>query len=170
VTASKFFYVCAGLFLLALSYHFGASTATATVSGAGLVVPTEVAALSGVLLDGETIPLPTYADGTVASETECNWTVSAAVGNTNANPSWCYAADAQYSTGLPPDFLAAHRGRIVNITPIGQSYAQPTIANYLIIATRASGGPTPALRESWGQVKSRYAPSHAPTSQTPTNR
>ena len=27
--ARKFFYVCAGMFLLALSYHFGASTATA---------------------------------------------------------------------------------------------------------------------------------------------
>jgi hypothetical protein len=27
--ARKFFYVCAGLFLLALTYHFGASTATA---------------------------------------------------------------------------------------------------------------------------------------------
>lgn len=27
--AKKFFYVCAGTFLLALSYHFGASTATA---------------------------------------------------------------------------------------------------------------------------------------------
>jgi hypothetical protein len=27
--ARKFFYVCAGMFLLALSYHLGASTATA---------------------------------------------------------------------------------------------------------------------------------------------
>lgn len=27
--ATKFFYVCAGIFLLALSYHFGAGTATA---------------------------------------------------------------------------------------------------------------------------------------------
>lgn len=27
--ARKFFFVCAGMFLLALSYHFGASTATA---------------------------------------------------------------------------------------------------------------------------------------------
>ena len=27
--ARKFFYVCAGLFMLALSYHFGATTATA---------------------------------------------------------------------------------------------------------------------------------------------
>jgi len=74
--ARKFFLIAAGMFLLALSYHFGAGRATA---GAGLALPTEVAALSGVLQDGETIPLPIYADGTVASEAECNWTVSEAV-------------------------------------------------------------------------------------------
>lgn len=33
-----------------------------------------------------------------------------------------------------------------------------------------SSGPTPARQESWGQLKSRYAPNHGPTSQTPTNR
>jgi hypothetical protein len=33
-----------------------------------------------------------------------------------------------------------------------------------------SGGPTPALQESWGQLKSRYAPTPATVSQTPTNR
>ena len=31
--ARKFFYVCAGLFLLALSYHLGAGTATAQAPG-----------------------------------------------------------------------------------------------------------------------------------------
>ena len=34
--AKKFFYVCAGIFLLALSYHFGASTAHAQY-GASIV-------------------------------------------------------------------------------------------------------------------------------------
>jgi hypothetical protein len=33
-----------------------------------------------------------------------------------------------------------------------------------------TSGPTPALQESWGQLKARYAPSHAPTSQTPPNK
>jgi hypothetical protein len=33
-----------------------------------------------------------------------------------------------------------------------------------------SGGPVPTQQESWGQLKSRYAPSHASTSQTPTNK
>ena len=35
--ARKFFYVCAGMFLLALSYHLGASTATAQGSGNPIV-------------------------------------------------------------------------------------------------------------------------------------
>ena len=33
MAARKFFFVCAGLFLLALSYHFGAGTATAQAPG-----------------------------------------------------------------------------------------------------------------------------------------
>jgi len=33
-----------------------------------------------------------------------------------------------------------------------------------------AGGPTPAQHESWGQLKSRYAPKSGPTSQTPTDR
>ena len=33
-----------------------------------------------------------------------------------------------------------------------------------------SGGPTPALHESWGQLKSRYAPQSAPVLQAPTNK
>jgi len=31
-----------------------------------------------------------------------------------------------------------------------------------------SGGPTPALQESWGQLKARYAPTSTPVSQAPT--
>jgi len=32
------------------------------------------------------------------------------------------------------------------------------------------GGATPALQQSWGQLKARCAPSHGPTSQAPTSR
>jgi len=35
--ARKFFYICAGMFLLVLSYHLGASTATAQGSGSPVV-------------------------------------------------------------------------------------------------------------------------------------
>ena len=37
MTARKFFYVCAGMLMLELSYHVGASTAGAQGSGLGLV-------------------------------------------------------------------------------------------------------------------------------------
>jgi len=42
---------------------------------------------------------------------------------------------------------------------------------WLFLGNVFSGsGPTPALHESWGQLKSRYAPKSGPTSQTPTDR
>jgi hypothetical protein len=152
--ARKVFYVCAGMLMLALSYHLGAGRATA---GAGLALPTEVVTLSGVLQNGETIPLPMYADGTVASEAECDWIVSDALGSPTSVRSWCYAADAVYNTYFPITFLTAHRGRVVNIAPTGQSNSIETYANYLIIATRSTG-PTPAHQETWGRLKARYAP------------
>jgi hypothetical protein len=156
--ARKVFFMCAGMLMLALSYHFGATTAGASGAAAsvGFASPTEVAVLSGLLQNGETIPLPTYADGTVASEAECNWTVSEAVGGAQSSQAWCYAADATYGIYLPIEFLNAHRGRVVNIPPVGASNAPATSANYLIIATRVASGPTSAQHESWGQVKARY--------------
>jgi hypothetical protein len=69
--AGSFFYTCAGLFLLALSYHLGAGRASAQ-SGAA----PEVAILTGTLPDGGTIPLPHYTDGSEALESECKWIVS----------------------------------------------------------------------------------------------
>lgn len=44
-------------------------------SGAPVPTPTEVAVLSGVLSNGGTIPLPSYADGTAALQNECTWMV-----------------------------------------------------------------------------------------------
>jgi hypothetical protein len=64
--------VCASLFFLALAYHFGATNAVAKPPG-GLA---DVAVLTGVLDDGDTIPLPVYPDGTPALESDCHWMVS----------------------------------------------------------------------------------------------
>jgi len=167
----KFISVCAGMFLLALSYHFGANTAGA--QSAGFASPTEVAVLSGVLRNGETIPLPTYADGTTALESECHWTVS----NTafGAGDTWCFAADAANAPpigfGLDPyeikAYVTAHPGRVMNAGHAGGGGTYD--GNYMIIATRASAGPTPAQQQSWGQLKSRYAPGGS-TSQPAVNR
>jgi hypothetical protein len=105
VTARKFFYVCVGLFLLALSYHLGASTATAQAPG-NPVVATFGIDIAVVTANGD---------------------VYYNVNNNPVTPQW------------------ARSGNVF-------------------------GGPTPTSQESWGQLKSRYAPKSAPTSQTPTDR
>jgi hypothetical protein len=150
MAARKFFCVCTGLFLLALSYHMGAGRASAQSSAAP-----ETAILTGTLPDGGTIPLPHYTDGTEALERECKWIVSVNFASANF--------------GYMQGFSCYTTGRVVTVG-VGGSSPLPTVANYMIIATRGTGQPTPTSQESWGSLKSRYSPSHAPTSQTPTNR
>lgn len=145
--AKAFFYVCAGLFLLALSYHLGARSAGAGVS----TTLQEVAVLSGQVANGGTIPLPHYADGTEALESECSWTVSLAhwvfdSGNTGAS-----IGRMECSTD----------GRIVRAYVCLQADCGNTLdpragtANYLIIAVRNSS-PTHTQQESFGSVKARW--------------
>ena len=155
--ARKFFYICAGMFLLALSYDFGTTNARATTS---VVAPSEVAVLQGVVANGGMIPLPTYADGTTALEPECHWTVSAAL--SNGGDQWCFATDALFNPNVGPlpdaGYLNAHPGRLVNVGQ-GSGLTGPcciALANYMIIATRGASQPTTALHQSWGQVKARY--------------
>jgi len=91
----KFFYLCAGMFLLALSYHFGASTATAQASGSPVVAVTNFAQ---------------------PAEAHC--------------------------------FLA--------VTAIGDAYVTTNSGGTWVFSGNVFSGPTPALHESWGQLKSRY--------------
>lgn len=94
--ARKFFLVAAGMFLLALSYHFGASTATAQAGSSGFAIA----------VDGGTFYVMT-PNGDVYSRV-------------TTGTSW-----------RPENPLAS-------------------LGNFW------SGSPTPALHESWGQVKARY--------------
>ena len=94
--ARKFFYVCAGMLMLALSYHFGASTATAQASGNLVVAVTNF-----------------------------------------AQPAEAHS------------FLA--------VTASGDAYVTSSNGNTWVFSGNLFGGaPTPALHESWGQVKARY--------------
>jgi hypothetical protein len=164
----KFFYVCAGLFLLVLTYRLGPRIAWATP---GTVGTAEVATGQGYLTNGQPIPLPVYADGTTALEAECSWIVNAAVrSNGAAAPAWCYSADALYSGYQSSAFLNSHRGRVVNLGWVnGDDPYYPSSVSYIIVAVRQSL-PTPAARASWGEVKARFAPNNGPKNQTPTNR
>ena len=61
----------------------------------------------------------------------------------------------------------------VVLTANGDIYYSPNGAlngPWVHVTNIFSGGPTPALHESWGQLKSRYAPKSAPTSQPPADR
>jgi len=110
--ARKFFYVCAGMLMLALAYHFGASTAVAQAPG------NPVVALIGPYQGAPFASAAITANGDV------------------------------YSTSISTlDNGWTFRGNIF------------------------AGGPTPARQESWGQLKSRYAPKRGSTSQPgPTDR
>jgi hypothetical protein len=131
----------------------------AGASGTSIVTPSEVAMLSGYLNPGEVVPLPVYADGTVASESECRWIVSKP---TDAGGgAWCFTADAYYGVQFLPEqrptdrsFLEAHKGRVVNSGQSGNSFGAPV--SFLIIATRQANQPTSARQATWGQVKARY--------------
>jgi hypothetical protein len=133
--ARSFFYVCAGLLCLALAYHLGARGATAE----GAAAP-EIAILTGTVPDGGTIPLPHYADGSEALESECRWIVSPNTATATlgmAGGLWCYTS-----------------GRVVAVGMAG-SGSSIGVANYLIIATRAAGV-VGVQRVTLGELKARY--------------
>jgi len=99
--ARKFFYVCTGMLMLALSYHFGFTTASAQAPSNPVVA-------------------------------------------TNGNVVFTANGDIYSNGGLVPPY--EHVGNIF------------------------ASGPAPARRESWGQLKSRYAPKGGTVSKSADTR
>lgn len=140
----KLFLASASILMLALAYQLGVRSAGAS---SGMSVPTEVATLSGVLHDGQTIPLPVFADGTTALESECSWSVSL----------------NHMGFGPPPggggwwrEETCRTEGRLIRCYAYSYDsgwYTQGGDANFLIIATRGAPLPTNARAQSWGSVK-----------------
>jgi hypothetical protein len=162
VKSRAFFYVCAGLFLLALAFHLGARAA-----GAQIGALQDVAVLSGVVANGGTIPLPHYQDGSEALESECRWTVSPEV---IASP---YAGTVFHRCSTEGRTVHVYwctggcgPGGDCTTDPPDCNRLAPGTANYLVVAVR-SIGPTPAQQPTWGAVKSRYRGQAQPT---PTDR
>jgi hypothetical protein len=78
-----------------------------------------------------------------------------------------------YSTAraqAPGNPVVAAFDRWAVVTANGDVYASTDAVTWTHIANVFSGGPTPAQHESWGQLKSRYAPQSAPVLQAPTNK
>lgn len=102
--------------------------------------PSEVAVLTGVLPNGGTIPLPIYADGTVATESECHWTVSA---NTFL-----------YQFG--GHVYCRTDGRTVYLVSEGGQNDPSTYANYMIVASRGAPLAVSSEPKTWGKLKASY--------------
>jgi len=138
--ARKFFYVSAGMFLLALSYHLGAVNAHAQATGAVECVAYDAqrgfAVVNHRFYHVDLTSPPTFQD---------------------LGP-------------LPAPARAVACGDNGVVLEDGTAWECHAPGNWQSFGTLPLGAPTPALHESWGSLKSRYAPSHAPTSQTPTDR
>lgn len=135
--AKKLFYMCAGLTLLCVALQARIPQASGAASAA---LPGEVAVLTGTVADGETLPLPVYADGTSALEAECKWIVS-------INVAW--------GLGSGERVVCYTEGRRVHVGGTGSTppFGLQNVANFMVIATRGAGSPTSARSTSWGALK-----------------
>ena len=120
--ANRFFFVCTGLICLALVYGLWATRATAKPPSS----LSDVAVLTGVLNDGDLIPLPEFSDGSSALESECRWTVS---------------IDQAEFPNLPMREICFTDGRVVRASTCDLqngscTSTHPAKANYMIIAVR----------------------------------
>ena len=138
--ARQFFYVCAGMFLLVLSYQLGAATATAQL---------------GPLLEGASIQA--VQDNTFPRASGC------------VNRIWRWMGESG-GTPIEYPFPVPGTSRIVATDPNGLvllengDWYKGVSGGWALIGNLAGGGPTHSLHESWGQLKSRYAPNRGTVS------
>lgn len=143
--AKKLFYISAAVLCIALAYHLGARMA-----GAGVTTALqEVAVLSGQVANGGTIPLPHYADGSEAFESECRWTVGVA------------HESGTLSSGFIKRIECFTEGRTVRAFTcvqndcFGGDDPQSATANYFVVAVR-NDAPTRTQPATFGSVKARW--------------
>jgi len=147
MTARKFFYVCAGMLMLALSYHLGASTAGAQGPGLGLVCR-----LDGTdMYSTESFCTP---GGDIYQYWGGHWTKTSNV--------FGGAPGGRQVVSYDSGVALASNGEVFVSSLLG--YNAWTSRGFPI------GGPTPALQETWGSLKSRYAPKSAPAPQAATSK
>ncbi len=133
--AKKFFYVCAGLFLLALSYHLGASSATAQ---------------GGTVVEGAALQLvPGTPEGNRASA--C------------VNRIWRWmrpgGVPQEFPVPVPGTSRIVATDAWQNVLLENGDWYLYSGSGWVYQGSIAGGAPTPAQRATFGQVKARYAPS-----------
>ncbi len=140
--AKRFFYVCAGILMLALSYHFGASTAGAQAPGNPIVAAFSqpsggtkelwAYSLNGDVFVSEDSGLSFSHRANVFGGSGTGKGVAAAFPNPNTtNEQWVYAADGS-------EYLTEDAG-----------------ATYTLRAD-VFAGPTPVQPTTFGAIKARF--------------
>lgn len=128
--AKSFFYVCAGLFLLALGYHLGAKNATA----------------QGQVIEGASIDA--FEVGTFPRASACMGRLLSWMGENGAlHTTPVPVPGSQRIIATDPHFgtVMLENGDWLKFD--GQSW---------VLMGNLAGGPTPARQESFGAVKARY--------------
>jgi len=142
--AKRFFYVCAGLLMLAAAYHLGATKAESQGTGTSAV---GVAAFWDPSTDRERLAVGT-ASGAVY------WTDSSIPGG----ETWTPAQPI-------PSSIVAFSGwgvggwGLVAVAANGDVYrtADPVNGSWLLAGNIFSGGPVQIQRSTWGEVKERFS-------------
>lgn len=138
--ARRFFYVAAGMLMLAMSYHLSADRATAQAGGQLAAI-----AVGGALFGVD-------QDGGLYSGEGCFGTNRpfARVGELPAGRTPTCMASLNNGAII---FIGCSNGDVFTFNAGESAPISPSFCGNLL-----SGSPTPAQRESWGQLKQRYAP------------
>ncbi|MCC6650498.1 MAG: hypothetical protein IT348_05050 [Candidatus Eisenbacteria bacterium] len=133
--AKKFFYVCAGIFLLALSYHFGANTATAQGAGNSIVGGLQGnAGVAVVTTDGDVI-----AVGGSTGDVRSPWSfvsnvfAGTSVGTPDNPVTGCWA-------GASGNFVVTARGDIFQASGLGGPWIHSNVGSAPISTSKTTFG------------------------------
>jgi hypothetical protein len=131
--ARKFFYISAGMLMLALAFHFGASTSTAQ---------------GGTVLEGASIQFPAGipdARATACVNRIYRWMQSGGTPN-------------EFPVPVPGTSPVVATDTYGNVLLENGDWFQHNGTAWAYRGNLAGGGPTSTERTTWGQAKSPYAP------------
>lgn len=128
--AKAFCFVCAGVFLLALSFHLGATSARGQAGGAGLMIGGEM---------GQ-VPVVGTPSGDLWIHNGVQWYVIANI--------FGGVPDGRTIVSLAPHMAMASNGEVF--------YGAGSPGNAWVSIGAPPVGPTPATTQTMGQLKVRY--------------
>jgi hypothetical protein len=147
--ARKFFYICAGMFLLALAYQLGVTNARGQAGGV-VVAVTDPGQGSYVVDASGAVYFTLYGSNLAPAP---HWSLRGTI--SSSSPIVHIEGAGTTSTGQDVEHAFASNGDFFVSSDGGRTWSRHG---------NVFGAATPALHQSWGQLKSRYAPN---TEQTP---